>query len=174
MFRTVAMPAMCNTLMLSSCSCIAVAGQVVVLTIEINLFPSALWITHTMPPCHMIIHTIQYIPHGFAHHTTCASWIIRTIPHHTIPHCMPAGSASDHLTNPAPAWQPTVWPTMLNFFSLHEKTEQSWSEVVIASIYPLLPLSKSDSWGYLRHPKAKWLTKLVILFCCKLVLSNED
>ena len=71
MFRTVAMPAMCNTLMLSSCSCIAVAGQVVVLTIEINLFPSALWITHTMPPCHMIIHTIPYIPHGLAHHTTC-------------------------------------------------------------------------------------------------------
>ena len=71
MFRTVAMPAMCNTLMLSSCSCIAVAGQVVVLTIEINLFPSACWITHTMPPCHMIIHTIPYIPHGLAHHTTC-------------------------------------------------------------------------------------------------------
>ena len=71
MFRTVAMPAMCNTLMLSSCSCTAVAGQVVVLTIEINLFPSACWITHTMPPCHMIIHTIPYIPHGLAHHTTC-------------------------------------------------------------------------------------------------------
>ena len=63
--------AMWNTLMLSSCSCIAVAGQVVVLTIEINLFPSACWITHTMPPCHMIIHTIPYIPHGLAHHTTC-------------------------------------------------------------------------------------------------------
>ena len=71
MFRTVAMPALCNTLMLSSCSCIAVAGQVVVLTIEINLFPSALWITHTMPPCHTIIHTIPYLPHGLAHHTTC-------------------------------------------------------------------------------------------------------
>ena len=96
MFRTVAMPAMCNTLMLSSCSCTAVAGQVVVLTIEINLFPSACWITHTMPPCHMIIHTIPYLPHGFAHHTICdcASWIIRTIPHQTIPHCMPAGSAA--------------------------------------------------------------------------------
>ena len=88
--------AMCNTLMLNSCSCIAVAGQVVVLTIEINLFPSACWITHTMPPCHMIIHTIPYLPHGFAHHTICdcASWIIRTIPHQTIPHCMPAGSAA--------------------------------------------------------------------------------
>ena len=144
-------PEMCNTLMLSSCSCIAVAGQVVVLTIEINLFPSALWITHTMPPCHTIIHTIPYLPHGLAHHTTC----------------VPAGSAARPPYKSRPCLTTHCLANDAQFFLFTKKQTKADKKFWLPQSTLCFPCQKAISWGYSRHPKAKWLTNLVILFCCK-------
>ena len=136
-----------------------IARQVVVLTIEINLFPSACWITHTMPPCHMIIHSIPYMPQGFAHHTTwCACWIIRTIPHHITPHCMPVGSAA---TIPPYKSRPCLTTHCLatdaQFFIFTKIEHHRWSIVLIPSICPLLPLLKSDFLGVFKTSKSQMI-----------------
>ena len=112
---------------------VAVAGQVVVLTIEINLFPSACWITHTMPPCHMIIHTIPYIPHGLAHHTTC----------------VPAGSAARPPYKSRPCLTTHCLANDAQFFFLFTK-KQTKADLKFWLPHSTLcfPCQKAISWGY--------------------------